>query len=82
MGQRKKNLQASRTAAKVGMGASLGMLVYTGFKGGRKYMHTHTWAGMALLGFTLWHVYLYQPKRRSATRHVKATSKKTAETTG
>ena len=80
MGQRKKNLQASRTAAKVGMGASLGMLVYTGFKGGRKYMHTHTWAGMALLGFTLWHVYLYQPKRRSNIRRVKA-ALKTAETT-
>ncbi len=80
MGQRKKNLQASRTAAKVGMGASLGMLVYTGFKGGRKSMHTHTWAGMALLGFTLWHVYLYQPKRRSNTRRIKA-APKTAEST-
>ncbi len=29
-----------------------------------------TWAGMALLGFTLWHVYLYQPKRRSTARRL------------
>ncbi len=79
MGQRKTNLKASRTAAKVGMGASLGMLVYTGFKGGRKYMHTHTWAGMALLGFTLWHVYLYQPKRRSNARR-SSVAPKTART--
>jgi hypothetical protein len=73
MGERKQILKASRTVAKVGMGLSMGTLVYTGFKRGRKYMNTHSWAGMALLGFTLWHVYLYQPKRRSAAkRHAKA----------
>jgi hypothetical protein len=73
MGQRKRTLQASRTAAKIGMGASLGTLVYTGFKRGKGYMKTHTWAGMALLGFTLWHIYLYQPKRSAAAkRHAEA----------
>jgi hypothetical protein len=77
MGERKKILKASRTAAKVGMGLSMGTLVYTGFKRGRKYMNTHTWAGMALLGFALWHIYLYQPKRRSAAkRHAKAKKKR------
>jgi hypothetical protein len=68
MGQRKQLLQAGRTAAKAGMAASMGTLVYTGFKRGRSAMHVHTWAGMALLGFTLWHIYLYQPKRRSAAK--------------
>ncbi|GAB6042544.1 hypothetical protein [Endothiovibrio diazotrophicus] len=67
MGQRKQILQASRTAAKAGMAASMATLVYTGFRG-RKAMGLHTWAGMALLGFTLWHVYLYQPKSKAATR--------------
>ena len=70
MGQRKQVLQTSRAAAKVGMAASMATLVYTGFKRGRKAMGLHTWAGMALLGFTLWHVYLYQPKSKaSARRH-------------
>ncbi|QFY89965.2 hypothetical protein D5125_10970 [Magnetovirga frankeli] len=73
MGQRKDQLKASRTAAKVGMASSLAVLVYTGFKGGRKAMNLHTWAGMGLLGFTLWHVYLYQPRKRAAiARHAKA----------
>jgi hypothetical protein len=79
MGQRKQILQASRSAAKVGMGTAMGVLVYTGFKRGRKYMNAHTWAGMALLGFTLWHIYLYQPKRRSAAkRHAKVKRKQAA----
>jgi hypothetical protein len=73
MGKRKEILQASRTAAKVGMGVSMGTLVYTGLKRGRRSMNVHTWAGMALLGFALWHIYLYQPKRRAAAkRHAKA----------
>lgn len=64
MGQRKDLLKASRTAAKVGMAGSLAILVYTGMKGGRKAIRMHTWAGMGLLGFTLWHIYLYQPRKR------------------
>jgi hypothetical protein len=70
MGQRKTVLQASRTAAKVGMGTSMAALVYTAMKRGRSAMHLHTWAGIGLLGFTLWHIYLYQPKRKAAAaRH-------------
>lgn len=62
MGERREKLNAQRNAAKVGMGTSMAVLVYTGFKRGRHYMNMHTWAGMALLGFTLWHVALYRPR--------------------
>ncbi len=73
MGERKQRLQASRTAAKTGMAASMALLVYTGFKRGRRHMNLHTWAGMSLLGFTLLHVYLYQPQKGAAARrHAKA----------
>ena len=62
MGHRRKVLNAKRNAAKIGMGGSMATLVYTGFKRGRRYMNIHTWAGMALLGFTLWHIALYRPR--------------------
>lgn len=66
MGRRKTVLQVSRTTAKVGMGTAMALLVYTALRGGRRAMRLHTWAGLGLLGFTLWHVYLYQPRRKAA----------------
>ena len=71
MGQRRKVLNAKRNAAKVGMGGSMAVLVYTGFKRGRRYMNAHTWAGMALLGFTLWHIALYRPRILASKRAAK-----------
>lgn len=57
--------RAQRQAAKWGMGASMAALFYTGFRGGRRAMDLHVWAGVALLGFSLWHLYLYQPRPRA-----------------
>lgn len=59
-GERRRSLQRRRTAAKAGMGAAMAALVYTGFQR-RAQRELHIWAGMALIGFTLWHLALYQP---------------------
>ena len=56
-GDRKRH----REVSKAGMTASLGGLVVTGFMRGAGASTLHIWAGMALIGFTLWHVSLYQP---------------------
>ena len=58
---RKKSLQRKRMAAKVGMTASLGVLLYTAMRRGRRAMVPHTWAGLGLMGLTIWHWALYQP---------------------
>ena len=50
-----------REVSKAGMTASLGGLVVTGFMRGAGASTLHIWAGMALIGFTLWHASLYQP---------------------
>ena len=61
---KKKNitLEDKRKYAKVGMTVSMGLLTATGFmqkKGGKAL---HIWSGAALIGFSLWHHMLYQPK--------------------
>ncbi len=57
-----------RKVAKVGMTASLAALVISAAgKGNRRQrMATHTWQGLALIGFSLWHYNLYPdtPKKR------------------
>jgi hypothetical protein len=55
-------LADQRQIAKAGMASSLGTLFITGFfrfKGARML---HTWAGWALLGFSIWHHFLSTPK--------------------
>lgn len=66
----KNNTTTDRRAmAKWGMAASMGTLLITGLMGpmrgpGRKNQRNlHLWSGMALVGFSLWHYSLYQPKR-------------------
>jgi hypothetical protein len=52
-----------RDLAKAGMIASLGTLVVTGFFRFKGSWMLHTWAGLFLLGFSLWHHLLNQPKK-------------------
>ncbi|MFW5735138.1 MAG: hypothetical protein ACOCWR_08770 [Oceanidesulfovibrio sp.] len=49
-----------RELAKVGMAASLGMLVLTGFLEGSAARKWHIASGVALIGFSWWHHSLYQ----------------------
>jgi hypothetical protein len=52
-----------RHLAKAGMIASLGTLVVTGFFRFKGSWMLHTWAGVFLVGFSLWHHFLNQPRR-------------------
>lgn len=54
-----------RVAAKTGMGVSLGALVWTAMARSRKVMRYHTVAGVALLGFTVWHLTLYRARNKT-----------------
>jgi hypothetical protein len=51
-----------RDLAKIGMVASMGTLLITGFLG-RKASRLHIGSGLALIGFSYWHYRLYQPKK-------------------
>ena len=58
-------LEDKKKYAKVGMTVSMGVLTATGFmqeKRGAKALHI--WSGAALIGFSLWHHMLYQPKAK------------------
>jgi len=50
-----------RELAKVGMVASMGTLLVTGFMG-KEAGRLHMASGLALIGFSYWHYRLYQPK--------------------
>lgn len=50
-----------REMAKAGMIASLGTLVVTGFLRFRGAGMLHAWAGLFLVGFSVWHHLLNQP---------------------
>ncbi|WP_319523041.1 hypothetical protein [uncultured Desulfosarcina sp.] len=50
-----------RELAKIGMVASMGTLLVTGFMG-REGSRVHIGSGLALIGFSYWHYTLYQPK--------------------
>lgn len=54
-----------RTVAKAGMSVSLGVLLWTAMTRSRKVMHYHTLAGVALLGFTVWHLTLYRARNKT-----------------
>jgi len=57
---RKKSLKNRRMVAKVGMAASMGMLLYTAISRGRRNLVPHAWAGLGLVGLTIWHMTLYR----------------------
>ena len=48
-----------RTLTKVGMGVTLATTVWTGLGRGRRNWTLHTWAGIALVGFSVWHANIY-----------------------
>lgn len=65
--RRNRTLQTRRTLAKAGMGAAMGILVWSALAGRQVLRRYHAPAGIALIGFTVWHLTLYQrkaPKRR------------------
>lgn len=54
-----------RSIAKAGMTLSLAALIFTGatMRGNHHNSHNrhiHTWAGVALVGFSVWHYNVYQ----------------------
>lgn len=53
-------LKTQRTAAKVGMTASMAGLVWSALSRSRKFRTYHTLAGVALIAFTAWHMTLYK----------------------
>jgi hypothetical protein len=55
------NNKAIRTWSKTGMVISLGTLVWTGIGRGCINHKWHTWAGIALIGFSVWHYNAYNP---------------------
>lgn len=48
-------LKQKKRAAKTGMTISLGSLILTGFIHFKGHKSLHTWSGIALLGFSIWH---------------------------
>lgn len=59
------SITTQRTLAKAGMGASLGVLVWSAMARGRTVMRYHTLAGVALLGFAVWHIALYKSRNKT-----------------
>jgi ribosomal protein L21E len=62
--RKNQTIATQRTLAKAGMGASMGVLVWSAMVRGRKAMRYHTLAGVALLGFTVWHIALYKARNK------------------
>lgn len=59
------DLEVQKEIAKVGMTVTMGVTVVTAFKMKNKTMkNLHVGAGVALVGFSLWHHLLYQGKRK------------------
>lgn len=60
---RSQRLGRHRDLAKKGMIAAMAVTVVTGFTGGRNSRSLHLAAGVALVGFSLWHNSLYGKRR-------------------
>ena len=59
------DLETKKEIAKIGMTASMGITVATSFNMKNRVMkNLHVGAGMALVGFSLWHHTLYQPDKK------------------
>ena len=64
---RKPRVTDQREIAKAGMISSLGTLVISGFFKFNGAKMLHTWAGWALLGFSIWHHMLSSSKSKSVS---------------
>ncbi len=64
------DLDTKRELAKIGMTASMGITVATGFYMKNRFMkHLHVAAGVALVGFSIWHHTLYKkPSKKKSKR--------------
>ncbi len=61
--------RTQRSLAKAGVLVALGVLVWSGMqRPRRRYMRLHSWTGIALIGFTLWHWSLYMPRPERRVR--------------
>lgn len=60
--RRRRDIKRSRSIAKIGMTVSLGGLVATGMMKGPNARKAHLIAGVSMVGFSMWHYTLYQPK--------------------
>jgi hypothetical protein len=60
----KNTIQTQRVIAKAGMSVSMGVLVWTALIRGRALRRYHVLAGVALLGFTAWHMTLYKSRAK------------------
>jgi hypothetical protein len=59
------SVPTQRRLAKAGMATSMGVLVWSAMVRGRQAMRYHTLAGVALLGFTVWHIALYKSRDKT-----------------
>lgn len=64
-------LDTKKQIAKIGMTASIGTLVITSFNlksNTSKFLHRLS--GATLVGFSLWHHYLYQPEKKQKNKKI------------
>ncbi len=74
------DLDTKKEVAKIGMTASMAIVVGTSFGMKSKVMkNLHIGAGVALVGFSLWHHMLYQPSKKSSSKVAKEETKSSAE---
>ncbi len=59
----RKRRTSQREMAKIGLIASIGVLVLTGFSKTRSSRKVHLLAGGAMVGLSVWHHMLYAPAR-------------------
>lgn len=66
--------ETKKEIAKIGMTATLGVTAVTAFMlKNKKMKYIHTGAGLALVGFSVWHHFLYQadkpaPQKKQITK--------------
>ena len=76
------DLETKKEVAKIGMTASMAIVIGTSFGMKSKIMkNLHVGAGVALVGFSLWHHMLYQPSKKSSTKGVAQKSSTLSEET-
>jgi len=76
------DLETKKEVAKIGMTASMAIVIGTSFGMKSKIMkNLHVGAGVALVGFSLWHHMLYQPSKKSSTKGVEQKSSTLSEET-